>query len=81
MLKLRLSLVPLGGLLVSVRQRQDRRFGKMRAADLKTDGQARSRESAGNGKARHAIHVESDVVIAATTACPGRGKQGRRCLH
>jgi hypothetical protein len=54
--------MPFGRLFIGMRQRQDRGFGKVSPADLKTDGQAGTCEAAGHRDAWKAENVEGDIV-------------------
>src|SRR5688572_12329545 len=60
--------VPLGRLLVGVREGDDCGLGKMRATDLKADGQAGSAEAAWNRDRGQTIDIECSRIDNAPAA-------------
>jgi hypothetical protein len=60
--------VPIGGLLVGVREGNDCGLGKVCTADLKADGQTGSTEAAWNGDRRQTVNIECSRIDNTSTA-------------
>src|SRR5580658_9510576 len=66
--ELRMSFVPIGGLLIGVREGQNRRLGPGRSGDLEADGKSRAGKPAWDRNHRYAINVERQCVAGADVA-------------
>src|SRR5215471_2989499 len=64
--------VPLGCLFISMGERENSRFGKVRAADLKADRQSGCREAAGDSNCGKTIDVEGSRVDNSSSSTCGR---------
>src|SRR5580704_19448473 len=79
--ELRVSFVPLGGLLIGMREGQTRRLGPGRSGDLEPDGESRAGKPARDRNHRDAINVEGQCVAGADVARESNIDLERRVGH